>query len=1354
MPAHANAETDVERRHNDPDSRTYTHASVNACNSAQNASIVPEPEHTLGAAKHTKGLTFMFKGLFGGNRCTVLFDTGASTSFVDGGWLKRTQEKNGNSMLKVQPLPHSMGVKVANDQQVVVHHECSGTMLMQLHRDGCQIVFPNKVRQRGTQLKLSAKVLPNMLKGVDVIVGMDSLKELGAKFDCVNSKLELHGPTSKPPAKQKQDRHDVLCSVYKLQEAAKSGFLSPQQAARQIRAGASSWLLLVQPEELDTLGLMAAGASDETPEDTPGLVKREAIEKIKAEYQDVFAPITECPPKRADIDHTIKLVDGATPTFKRPYRMTREEELEVMKQIDDALKKGLIEPSVSPFGAPVLFVQKKDGSLRMCVDYRALNKITVRDRYPLPRIDDLLDKLHGCTVFSSLDLQSGYHQIRISDEDVPKTAMITPFGQFQFKVLCFGLTNAPATFQRVMNRIFKDYIGKFVLVYLDDILVMSRTPEEHEKHLRIVLEVLRQEGLRAKLSKCEFNKPELHFLGHVIGKDGIAVDPAKIAVIEKWPVPKSLKELQAFLGLANYFRKFVEHFSTVVAPLTALTGQPGKGQKKVAKAINWSDLGKQVYEFKEKKPDGTTVTHKTTALDAFNEIKRRLVTAPILAIPDLNKPFQVHTDASVVGTGGVLMQDGRVVAYTSSKFSPAEYNYTTGEQELLGLIRALQVWRCYLEGAPNCELITDHHPLVHLEKQPNLSRRQARWMEFLSRFPFVIRYAKGATNVADPVSRNPLLYDAATPNSVICICVGALGVVGAVMTRGRARLMDEGRFMKPPQSLPCPEARRVGECSPSSALRDPVVEDELEPPRPAVPPRSTELTSRRRQLGGGECAAPTPSGTPDGNGGHVPIPWRSLADDIRDAYHADPMFSKRAHTKGLRRQHGLWYVQNQVVVPNSPLLRRRILELCHDARLSGHVGIARTLSLVSRDFYWLTLRRDVEDYVRHCDACQRHKVSNKLYAGKLQPLSVPGRRWESVSMDLIVKLPTTAAGYDSILVFVDRLSKMVHFVPTTETLNAQGFAVLFVNNVVRLHGLPRTLISDRGPQFNNKFWEKVCEILGMDKRMSSAYHPHTDGQTERTNRTLEEMLRSYVGYEQNDWDSQLACAEFAINNSWQESVKNTPFYLNYGQHPLTPASVQLPRDVPAASNYAEGIVENVRRARACMEAAQQRMKAREDQRRREVSYKPGDMVLLSTKNISQPGPGVKKLKPLFMGPFEVIDMVGKAAVKLRLPSQWKRIHNVFHVSLVKPYIGDASSSRVTPPPPVQWLDGEPLYTVESLLDHIVVRKGRGKIYKFLIKWEGYGEEHNTWEPESNLIGCGDMVREYKAIKDLPTRPPR
>jgi hypothetical protein len=328
-----------------------------------------------------------------------------------------------------------------------------------------------------------------------------------------------------------------------------------------------------------------------------------------------------------------------------------------------------------------------------------------------------------------------------------------------------------------------------------------------------------------------------------------------------------------------------------------------------------------------------------------------------------------------------------------------------------------------------------------------------------------------------------------------------------------------------------------------------------------------------------------------------------------------------------------------------------------------------------------------------------------MYVGKLQPLSIPRRRWESVSMDLIVKLPTTADGHDSILVFVDRLSRMVHLVPTTESLNARSFAALFVNNVVRLHGLPATFISDRGPQFNNNFWAHTCELLGMDKRMYSAFHPQTDGQTERTNRTLEEMLRAYVSLEHDDWNAKLACAEFAINNSWQETVKNTPFFLNYGQHPLTPATKQLPYTVPKAADFAEGIVKSVKEARKCMEAAQQKMKARADKHLREVVYSPEDMVMLSIKNMRHGGPGVKKLRPLFMGPFEVDHMVGASAVKLHLPPEWRRIHNVFHVSLKKPFFSDPAKPHraVTPPPPVQWLDEEPLYRVECLLEHTVAK---------------------------------------------------
>ncbi|KAJ9511483.1 hypothetical protein QJQ45_029857 [Haematococcus lacustris] len=347
--------------------------------------------------------------------------------------------------------------------------------------------------------------------------------------------------------------------------------------------------------------------------------------------------------------------------------MSKPEHDELRRQITDLLAKGLIEPSSSPFAAPVLFVQKKSGELRMCIDYRQLNKITIRDQYPLPRIDDLFDQLAGKTVFSSLDLQAGYHQIRIPAEDVPKTAFRTPEGHYQFKVLCFGLTNAPATFQRVMNEAFAEVINDCALVYLDDILVMSKNTEEHLVHLRRVFDLLRKNKFYAKLSKCEFMKQTLMFLGHIISAHGISVDPCKVTAISTWPVPTSLKTLQSFLGAANYVRKFVHNFSTIAAPLTNLTGP----KKDSFPWKNWPQA----------------------ELDAFNALKQAISNVPMLKLPDHSKPFQVHCDASLEGIGAVLMQDGYPLAYYSRKLIPAEVNYTTGEQELLALVSACQQWR-------------------------------------------------------------------------------------------------------------------------------------------------------------------------------------------------------------------------------------------------------------------------------------------------------------------------------------------------------------------------------------------------------------------------------------------------------------------------------------------------------------------------------------------------------------------------------------------------------------------------------------------------------------------------------------
>ncbi|KAJ9528289.1 hypothetical protein QJQ45_014272 [Haematococcus lacustris] len=607
-------------------------------------------------------------------------------------------------------------VLTAINQPVVITERRCGLLEVQKSKTNCNAV-----------------VMPGMLNGVDLILGVDWMHEHDAVLKVkhgVCTLFEALGESGKPVNLfALQPKHlPGFAAVAAMKEqwdsAAEIKLVCPGQAVRQLRKGCSSWLMLVKPGDAgDQLGWHQGSLAAACHKQCYGLL---------SEYADVFGDMPPGLPPNRPVGHTIRTPPGAEAPYKRMHKLSPREEAEVKKQVAELLAKGLIEPSSSPYGAPTLFVQKKDGSLRMCIDYRALNKLTVRDRYPLPRIDDLFDKLAGKRVFSSLDLQSGYHQIRITEEDVPKTDFLTPMGQFQFKVLCFGLTNAPATFQRMMNNVFKPLINECVLVYIDDILVMSNTPEEHVQHLRQVLQLMRENKFYAKLAKWEFNKTQLAFLGHIVGSKGIAVDPAKVQVVKEWPTPRNLKDLQAFLGLANYFRRFISNFSSLAAPLTNLTS------KQVAAAYDWEHFG-------------------GAELEAFNALKEALCSAPVLALPDFSKPFVVCTDASLVGTGGVLMQDGRPIAYTSKKMSPAETRYATGEQELLGIIRAVREWRCYLDGAVDVTILTDHNPLIYLQTQPNLSRRQVRWMEELSRYKYEIKYIPGATNVADPISRNPAL---------------------------------------------------------------------------------------------------------------------------------------------------------------------------------------------------------------------------------------------------------------------------------------------------------------------------------------------------------------------------------------------------------------------------------------------------------------------------------------------------------------------------------------------------------------------------------------------------------------------
>ncbi|RVW80541.1 Retrovirus-related Pol polyprotein from transposon 17.6 [Vitis vinifera] len=498
------------------------------------------------------------------------------------------------------------------------------------------------------------------LQDFDVILGMDWLASYHASVDCFEKRVTFSIPDQ--PKFSFEGKH--VDRPLRM--------ISVLRASSLLKKGCQGFLASVMSNE-----------SDLKLEDIP----------IVREYPDVFPEnLPGLPPER-EVEFTINLVPGTGPMSKAPYRMAPMELKELKVQLQELLDKGFIRPSVSPWGAPVLFVKKKDGSMRLCIDYRELNKVTMRNKYPLPRIDDLFDQLQGACVFTKIDLRSGYHQLRVRGEDVPKTAFRTRYGHYEFLVMSFGLTNAPAAFMDLMNRVFKPYLDQFVVVFIDNILVYSRSREEHEGHLSIVLQTLRDKQLYAKLKKSN------------------------------WRRPSTVTEIRSFLGLASYYRRFIEGFSKIALPLTKLTQ---KGVK-----FEWSD----------------------DCECSFQELKNRLVSAPILTILSGSGGFVLYSDVSHQGLGCVLMQHGRVVAYASRQLKPYERNYPTHDLELAAVVFALKIWRHFLFGE-TCEIFTDHKSLKYLFSQKELNMRQRRWIELLKDYDCVIQYHLGKANiVADALSR-------------------------------------------------------------------------------------------------------------------------------------------------------------------------------------------------------------------------------------------------------------------------------------------------------------------------------------------------------------------------------------------------------------------------------------------------------------------------------------------------------------------------------------------------------------------------------------------------------------------------
>ncbi len=1172
-------------------------------------------QHSFRACPDTR-LAMIVEGQLSLTPATYLLDSGASTCFLSASLAKE---------LQLVIKPYEGNATTADGKSMPIVGTCSAHVKIQAYQG--MISF----------------LVCDMTDQFDVVLGDTWLSKNKAHLDYENRSCVLRR-NSKHLTIRMTPAADDSCQT---RQHIETPLLSALQAKRAVRHGAQAYLVMVTRD----------GDADNTAQinslSTNSSVFDAKLQKVLQEFKHVFPD--ELPyfdPVDTAASHTIPTLPNSRAPCGPIYRLSQPEMQELKKQVAELLLKGYIEPSTSPYGAPVLFVRKKDGSLRMCVDYRALNKITIKNKYPLPRIDDLLDKLNGSTCFSSIDLKSGYYQIPIHEDDIPKTAFRTQLGHFQWRCTVMGLTNSPSSFQNIMNNIFRDYLNDFVLVYLDDILIFSRSPEEHLRHLELVLRKLEEYKLSAHLKKCQFGKSHLDFLGHVIGADGIRVDPKKVAVVQEWPKPKDVSQLRSFLGLANYFRRFMKNYSTIVAPLTSLL-KKGKSIK--------DDWG----------PACDT---------AFAEVKRMLTSAPVLQAPDFSKPFVIHTDASIEGLGAALLQEGKPVAFYSRKLNAAERNYTTTEQECLAVLCALREWRCYLEGV-SFTLYTDHQPLTFTNSKAGMSRRQIRWVEEFQRYTFEWRYKKGSDNVvADSLSRVPALL-----NNIVIL---------AATTRSRRKSVTWAE----------PLVRTEGD-------------DVGEPPR-------------KKSKQADNTTSPT---------------RRTILDQIRDAYKQDSALNKPDLNKYTQKQALLWK-NNKIVVPAIDSLRTLLMQEAHDTSYSGHFGWRKTLNILQRHFYWNKMSSQVKRFVATCDSCQRMKASNQKQAGLLQPLSIPTRNWESVSMDLITDLPLTARGNDAVLVVVDRLSKMTHFAPCKKTISSLELAQLFTKEIIRLHGFQRSLVMDRDPRFTSQFWKDLCTMFGTKLRLSTAFHPQTDGQTERMNRTLEDCLRHYVSPTQADWDLHLAPMEFAINNAKQDSTGLSPFQMNYGMDPLTPLNLDMDCKAPTAQEMASTIDKNMQKAKTALNAAQNRMKNYTDKSRRHVEFKVGDKVLLNTKNIHMHVVGPKKLLPRWCGPFKILKTIGPVAYKLELPANMK-IHNVFHVALLKAYRSDTRS--YDPPPPIT-INGDIEFEVETILSHRDRKRGRGSTREYLVKWTGYGPEHNTWEPERHLSNCSDAIQSYM---DRPRRLP-
>ena len=1094
--------------------------------------------------------------------------------------------------------------------------------------------------------------------------------------------------------------------------------------------------------------------------------ERQALEDTLVEFRQTLMPV------RLGSTHvtTVDIDPGtAKPVCHRDRRWSPQEAEAIKLQVAGLLEAGLIEPSDSPWSSRLVCAPKKgaDGTkseIRVCVDFRDVNALCVKDAYPSPNIEATLDQLNKAKWYSSIDLAKGYHQVPLTERAKQICSFRCPSGFFRYTRMPFGIMNAPAAFQRMMDVVLRDIAWKCCMVYMDDVIVYSSDWMEHVDHIHKVLTRIRDAGLTVGLRKCHFGGKEVSFLGYIVSEKGIRPDPAKVAAVRNFELPQTLSELRSFLGLAGQFRKFVRHYGDIVRPLQQLTRNDAHGLWTSGKM--WTD----------------------DRIVAFEAIKAAVAEEVTLAHPRFDRPLLMVCDASDHGMGAMLAQlddDGneRPVAFTSATFYGPALRYTTTEKEGLAVVWAAAQFRPYIHGVPTV-VVTDHAALTWILSRGNPPARIAHWVMELSQYDLTFIHRKGAHNhVADALSRLQSQMDAplATDGSTN---FGRPNVL-RVLRRSKRKSTNE---------------TAPGDEIPADKPQEPpiVVDPEKQLTETADHSQKQEMTPADRQqpdtrhVGASE-ARPSPK--------TIWIEAKSSNDAVPDDLSMEEFITEQIKDVEIRAMRG--FVQNGVL-PEDPTLRTwimlrndeflmrdglllkaepvrhlgtktvklllvvpktlrwQVISACHDSKTyGGHMDAGRTCARARTHYWWSRLYTDVHDYVRGCLTC-RSVGERTAGPAPISKHAVPQRPFEYMAVDLLA-MPESKAGNKYAMVVMDHFSRYATVVAIPDK-SAVTVARALIERVILIHGPPKYLLSDQGGEFDNQLLIEIAEKFDFRKIFTTPYRPQSDGLVERFNRTLLRLLRCFVDESHANWDDVLPYVLFAYNTAVSSTTKETPFTLVYGRNPPSPtlASIvdatgkicsvtdpsQWRKDIQAmlSEDYLDEL------ARMNEEGKLRRNTAVNGKRRVNCHLRPGLLVMMANhgKPLEQ---GSGKLSRKQKGLSVIVRMITPVTAEVRKVGDAGHSLRKVHIDQLEPVRYNSKDLVVLDSPfphagprEVDDGDSEQEHSGENFeVEKVVGMRIRGGELQFKVRWKGFSEEDDQWMSETDL-DCARLIEEFVALR--------